>query len=61
MTTEEVHHFEWEELKQLLTFAPYESFSVFDGEFYTQMGGVAMGSPLDPTLANAFMCHFEKK
>ena len=23
--------------------------------------GVAMGSPLGPTLANAFLCHHEKK
>ena len=37
----------------------FESFFVFDGKFYEQCDGVAMGSPLGPTLANVFMCHFE--
>ena len=61
LTTDKVHNFEREELKQLLTFAAYESFFIFDREYYTQIDGVAMGSPLGPTLANAFLCHFEKK
>ena len=30
-------------------------------EFYSQIDGVAMGSPLGPTLANVFLCHHEKK
>ena len=34
-------------------------FFIFDGKFYEQCDGVAMGSPLGPTLANVFMCHFE--
>ena len=29
--------------------------------FYTQVDGVAMGSPLGPSLANAFLCHHETK
>ena len=29
--------------------------------FYTQVDGVAMGSPLGPSLANAFLCHYEIK
>ena len=37
----------------------FESFFIFDGKFYEQFDGVAMGSPLGPTLANVFMCHFE--
>ena len=32
---------------------------MFSGTFYEQCDGVAMGSPLGPTLANLFMCHFE--
>ena len=56
-----VHNFERGKIKQLLTFAVYESFLIFDGEYYTQINGVAMGFPLGPTLANAFLCHFEKK
>ena len=29
--------------------------------FYTQVDGAAMGSPLGPSLANAFLCHYETK
>ena len=61
LTTDKVHNFERQELKQLLTFATYESFFISDGEYYTHIDGVAMGSPLGPTLANAFLCRFEKK
>ena len=61
LTTDKVHNFARESLKQLLTFAAYESFLIFDGECYTQIDGVAMGSPLGPSLANNFLCHFEKK
>ena len=60
-TTDKVHNFEREELKQLLTFAAYETFVIFDGEYYTQIHGVAIGSLLGSTLANAFLCHIEKK
>ena len=37
----------------------FESFFIFDGKFYEQCDGIAMGSPLGPTLANVSMCHFE--
>ena len=30
-------------------------------EYYSQLDGVAMGSLLGPTFANAFFCHFEKQ
>ena len=33
---------------------------LFDGKYYKQVDGVSMGSPLGPTLANAFLCHHEK-
>ena len=33
---------------------------MFDGLYYDQVDGVAMGSPLGPVLANIFMCHFEE-
>ena len=61
MATDKIYNFEREEFKELRTFAVYESFFTFDGEYYTQIDGVAMGSPLGLTLANAFLCHFEKK
>ena len=34
---------------------------MFDGNFYDQIDGVAMGSPLGPVLANLFMGFHEKK
>ena len=56
-----VHNFIKEDLKELLKFATFESFFTFNNEHYSQLDGVAMGSPLGPTLANAFLCHFEKQ
>ena len=58
LSTENVHNFEKHELKQLLMFTAFESFFVFDGEYYIQVDRVAMGSPLGPTLANAFLCYY---
>jgi hypothetical protein len=49
------------QLKRLLEIATQKSHFLFDGEYYDQVDGVAMGSPLGPTLANIFMSHFEKK
>ena len=37
----------------------FESFFILDENFNEQCDGVAMVSPLGPTLANVFMCHFE--
>ena len=34
---------------------------MFNNKFYKQIDGAAMGSPLDPTLANIFMSSFENK
>ena len=34
---------------------------MFDGQYYDQIDGVAMGSPLGPVLTNTFMCDFEEK
>ena len=48
-------------LKDLLQFASKKSHFIFDGHYYDQIDGVAMGSPLGPVLANIFMCHFEEK
>ena len=48
-------------LKDLLQFATKKSHFIFDAQYYDQIDGVAMDSPLDPVLANIFMCHFEEK
>jgi len=53
------HHFEDDALelfKHVLT----PTFC-FDGQFYEQTDGVAMGSPLSPVTANFFLEDFEKK
>ena len=34
---------------------------IFNGVYYSQVDGVAMGSPLGPTLANLFLAYHEEK
>ena len=48
------------QLKELLQLASLDNHFLFDGEIYKQIDGVAMGSPLGPTLAMAFMCYMEE-
>ena len=48
------------DLKSLFTFATAQTHFLFKGTFYDQVDGVAMGSPIDPLLANLFMGHHEK-
>ena len=45
----------------LLRIATSEVEFSFNGIMYRQVDGVAMGSPLGPTLANIFMGHLEYK
>ena len=47
--------------KVLLDLATKKSCFLFNGEYYSQTDGVAMGSPLGPTLANVFLCEHEVK
>ena len=49
------------ELTKLFYFATSESHFLFNGQYYDQINGVAMGSPIAPVLANLFMSHFENK
>ena len=48
------------ELKQLQCLATKESHFIFNGLLYKQTDGVAMGSPLGPSKANAFLSYHEK-
>ena len=48
------------ELKQLLCLATNDSYFIFNGILYRQTDCVAMGSPLGPSLANAFLSYHEK-
>ena len=49
------------DFRELLTLATTESFILFDGKYYRQLDGVAMGSPLGPTLANIFLSYHEQR
>ena len=46
--------------KEFLSLGTKESYFLFNEILYKQTDGVAMGSPLGPTLANAFPCFYEK-
>ena len=48
-----------DDFHQLLTVTMSESLVLFDGEYYKQRDGVAMGSPLGPTFANIFLSYHE--
>ena len=58
--TDTVEGFTKSELKQLLCLATKESYFIFNGLLCKQIDGVAMGSPLGPSLANAFLSYHEK-
>ena len=58
--TDTVEGFTKSELKQLLCLATKESYFIFNGLLYKQTDGVAMGSPLGPSLVNAFLSYHEK-
>ena len=54
-----IHGLNKKQITEMIYLATKES--IFDTVFYTQVDGVAMGSPLGPSLANAFLCHHETK
>ena len=45
--------------RELPTRTMSESLILFDQQFHKQYDGVAMGSPLGPTLASIFLCYHE--
>lgn len=47
------------DFKRLLEISTKGTVFVFNGKYYKQKDGVAMGSPLGPALANAFLAHHE--
>ena len=50
-----------DDLLSLLNVATKQSFFMFNNEFYKQVDGIALGSPLGPALAYILMCSFENK
>ena len=45
----------------LLSIATKDSSFKLNDKYYKQVDGLDMGSPLDPALANIFMCSFESR
>ena len=43
-----------------MSLATKESYFIFSEYLYKQIDGVAISSPLGPTLPNAFLCFYEK-
>ena len=58
--TDTIECFTKSELEQLLFLATKESRFIFNGLLYKQTNGVAMGSLVGPSLANAFLSYHEK-
>jgi len=52
---------EKKQLLSLLIVVTKDSVFTFDNRLYTQIDGVAMGSPIGPSYANAFLCYHERK
>jgi hypothetical protein len=48
-------------MEKLLIICVQQSIFQFNGNYYDQIDGVSMGSPLGPLFANIFMDNFEKK
>ena len=49
------------EFKEVFSLATKDSHFIFDGTVYKQIDGVAMDSPLGPTLANTFFVYHKKR
>ena len=49
------------DMKWLLETATSRTHFLFNGKIYSQINGVAMGSPVGPLLADIFLVHLEKK
>ena len=55
------HGFKKAEFIELLNLAVKNCHFIFDGKYYDQIDGVAMGSPLGPLFANIFLSFHERK
>ena len=49
------------QMKKLFVFATSHTHFLYNGQYYDQIDGVQMGSPLGPKLANLFMGFHEKE
>ena len=55
-----INNFNRNNFEKLFRMALQNNFFNFDGKIYEQTDGVAMGSPLGPSLDNAFLCFHEQ-
>ena len=58
---ENSHNITKHDFRNLLNTASKESYFTFNSKYYKQVDGVVMESPLDPALANMFICIFKSK
>ena len=49
-----------EDITLLLEFCLKNTYFSFQGQFYEQVAGVAMGSPVSPIVANLYKKYFEQ-
>ena len=56
-----IHGLNKKQITETLSLTTMESIILLDIAFYTHVGSVAMGFPLGPSLANAFLCYHERK
>ena len=54
-----IHSLNKKQITEMFSLTTKESIILFDIAFYTQVQGVAIGSPLGLSLGNAFLCHYE--
>ena len=55
-----INNFSRNDFEKLLRIASQNNLFNFDRKIYKQTDGVAMGSPMGPSLANAFLCFHEQ-
>ena len=48
-----------QQVLEMLSLTTKENVILFDQKYYSQIDGVAMGSPVGPTFANIFLCYHE--
>ena len=48
-----------QQVLEMLSLTTKENVILFDQKYYSQIDGVAMGSPLGPTWASIFLCYHE--
>ena len=46
---------------ELLGFCPFNTYSLFQGHFFEQTKGLALGSPISPIATNLYMESFEHR